>query len=142
MIMDGGLLQKVAECLSKDKRIIFAYLYGSQARGTMREDSDVDIAIYLENLDQDPLLEEDISLKLENILHCSVDVRVINKAPSSFVNRVLKDGLLLLSRDDRKRIEFEREKLLNILIFSPLLKNTIKEGWKDMELDKELIIKN
>lgn len=120
--MDDGLLQKVTECLSKDKRIIFAYLYGSQARGTMREDSDVDIAIYLENLDQDPLLEENISLKLENILHRSVDVRIINKAPGSFLNQVLKDGVLLLSRDDRKRIDFETRKTLEYFDFLPIIK--------------------
>lgn len=119
--MDGGLLQKVAECLSKDKRVIFAYLYGSQARGNMRGDSDVDIAIYLENLNQDPLLEEDISLKLESILHRRVDVRVINKAPSSFVNQVLKDGVLLLSRDDRKRIDFEARKTDEYFDFLPIV---------------------
>jgi len=44
--MNRELLRKVTGKLEKDKRVIFAYLYGSAARGTMGEDSDVDIAVF------------------------------------------------------------------------------------------------
>ncbi len=119
--MNRELLRKVTEKLEKDKRVIFAYLYGSAARGTMREDSDVDIAVFLENPKQDPLLEADISLELEQTLDRSVDVRIINRAPAIFTNQVLKEGILLFSRDEPLRINFEVRNINEYLDFLPII---------------------
>lgn len=119
--MNKELLQKVTEILRKDKRVIFAYLYGSAARGTMREDSDLDIAVFLENYVKDPLMDARISLKLEQVLHKSVDVRIINHAPAIFINQVLKDGILLISRDGPLRVNFEVKNMNEYLDFLPIL---------------------
>ncbi|OPY22555.1 MAG: Nucleotidyltransferase domain protein [Methanobacterium sp. PtaU1.Bin097] len=119
--MNMELLRKVTEKLEKDKRVIFAYLYGSAAQGTMREDSDVDIAVFLENPKQDPLLEADISLELEQTLDRSVDVRIINHAPTIFTNQVLKEGILLFSRDEPLRINFEVRNINEYLDFLPII---------------------
>lgn len=116
------LLLKVTQKLRNDERVIFAYLYGSAARGTMREDSDVDIAVFLESPENDPLLEAGISLELEQILDRSVDVRIINHAPAIFINQVLKDGILLISKDDRLRINFEVKNMNEYLDFLPIIK--------------------
>jgi len=119
--MNRELLRKVTGKLEKDKRVIFAYLYGSAARGTMGEDSDVDIAVFLENPKQDPLLEADISLELEQTLDRGVDVRIINHAPAIFINQVLKEGILLFSRDEPLRINFEVRNINEYLDFLPII---------------------
>ena len=119
--MGRELLQNITKKLRKDKRIIFAYLYGSAARGDMREDSDVDIAVFLENPEDDPLLDASISLELEEIAGIRVDVRIINHAPAIFINQVLKDGKLLFSDDDRLRINFEVNNTNEYLDFLPLI---------------------
>lgn len=119
--MNRELLRKVTEKLEKDKRVIFAYLYGSAARGTMGEDSDVDIAVFLENPKQDPLLEADISLELEQTLDRGVDVRIINHAPAIFTNQVLKEGILLFSRDEPLRINFVVRNINEYLDFLPII---------------------
>jgi hypothetical protein len=119
--MNRELLRKVTGKLEKDKRVIFAYLYGSAARGTMGEDSDVDIAVFLENPKQDPLLEADISLELEQTLDRGVDVRIINHAPAIFINQVLKEGILLFSRDEPLRINFVVRNINEYLDFLPII---------------------
>ncbi len=119
--MNRELLQNITENLRKDKRIIFAYLYGSAARGDMREDSDVDIAVFLQDPEDDPLLDASISLELEEIAGRSVDVRIINHAPAIFINQVLKDGELLFSENDRLRINFEVKNINEYLDFLPLI---------------------
>ena len=119
--MNRELLRKVTGKLEKDKRVIFAYLYGSAARGTMGEDSDLDIAVFLENPKQDPLLEADISLELEQTLDRGVDVRIINHAPAIFINQVLKEGILLFSRDEPLRINFVVRNINEYLDFLPII---------------------
>ncbi len=119
--MKRELLQNITGKLKKDQRIIFAYLYGSAARGDMREDSDLDIAVFLQDPEDDPLLDANISLELEEIAGRSVDVRIINHAPAIFINQVLKDGKLLYSQDDQLRINFEVNKTNEYLDFLPLI---------------------
>lgn len=119
--MNRELLQNITKKLRKDKRIIFAYLYGSAARGDMREDSDVDVAVFLQDPEDDPLLGASISLELEEITGRSVDVRIINHAPAIFINQVLKDGKLLLSGDDQLRVNFEVRNMNEYLDFLPLI---------------------
>lgn len=119
--MNRELLQNITKKLRRDKRIIFAYLYGSAARGDMREDSDVDIAVFLQDPEDDPLLGASISLELEEITGRSVDVRIINHAPAIFINQVLKDGKLLLSGDDQLRVNFEVRNMNEYLDFLPLI---------------------
>lgn len=119
--MNSELLQNITKKLRKDKRIIFAYLYGSAAKGIMREDSDVDIAVFAEKPEEDPLLEANISLKMEQVLNRSADVRIINHAPAILINQVLKEGILLLSRDESLRINFEVRNMNEYMDFLPLI---------------------
>ena len=129
-IVMNELLQNLTKNLRKDKRIIFAYLYGSEARGTMREDSDMDIAVFIKNIDEDPLLEADISLELEQRLDRSVDVRIINHAPALFIYQILKDGVLLFSHDDQLRINFEVKNIMEYLDFLPLINEYDKKRYE------------
>jgi hypothetical protein len=86
-----------------------AYLFGSRARGTARDGSDVDVAILLA---QDPPrtfegLPLDIESELERRLGLPVQVVTLNNAPADLIHRVLRDGILLLDRDPSRRIRFE-----------------------------------
>lgn len=122
--MDRELLKKISKHLEEDVRIGFAYLYGSAARGEMTDNSDLDIAIFLADPadEEDPLLEERISLELEKTAEREVDIRVINSAPAVFVYQVLKKGKLLFSKDDKRRVEFEVKNIDEYLDFLPLMK--------------------
>lgn len=125
--MDTETLIKISRDLERNKGIIFAYLYGSAARGEMREDSDVDIAVFIETPEEEPLLEAQLSLELEKIAKRSVDVRIINHLPAIFIHQVLKNGKLLFSKDDKLRVDFEVRKTDEYLDFLPLMREYDKK---------------
>jgi predicted nucleotidyltransferase len=86
-----------------------AYLYGSQARGTARADSDVDIAVLpmLASAGTLESLQLDLEGELERRLGKSVQIVVLDTAPLDLVHRVLTDGILVHERDRSRRIAFE-----------------------------------
>ena len=85
------------------------YLYGSVARGTAGERSDVDVAVLYgrpppRTLEQLPLRVEE---EIEKLLGMPAQVVVLDGAPPDLIHRVLRDGKLLLDRDPSARIRFE-----------------------------------
>jgi len=94
--------------LQVEDDILFAYLYGSVARGMEREESDIDIGIFL----ADPQKKgryypEQLATRIENTVDREVDVRVLNDRNPTFLHQVLMHGILLFSRDERRRVRFE-----------------------------------
>jgi predicted nucleotidyltransferase len=111
--MDGDqaalLMECAREAISADSRVLTAYLFGSFARGTARDDSDLDIAV---------LFEERIDARLggpldklrdavERACNRSCDLIDGRAAPADLVHRILRDGQLLVERDRSARIAFE-----------------------------------
>ena len=99
-----------------------AYLFGSVARGSAREGSDVDVALLYAKEPAPGLdgLGFDVAHQLELVLGRRVDVVVLNKASPDLVHRVLKDGVLLLENDRRARVSFEVRLRAQYLDLAPL----------------------
>ena len=97
----------LGEILNSVDIIIFAYIFGSFAR---REAfSDIDIGIYVEGgLTKSPLeIEFEMEDKVGALTGYPVDVRVLNKAPTTFVFQVIKDGILIKDTNLAIRSDFE-----------------------------------
>lgn len=112
--------------LEKEPEVLFAYLFGSYAKGTQDKKSDIDVAIYLRDtclLETDPLYPSRLAIKIEKGLDekKTVDVRVLNDSTMRFKSQVLRYGKLLHSRDEKKRIEFETSSLAHYYDFKPFL---------------------
>ncbi len=119
-------MEKIIKAMEKDTEILFAYIFGSYAKGTQKESSDIDIAIYLRDestLERDPLYPSRLAINIERALveKRTVDVRVLNGSTLRFRSQVLRFGKLLFSRDERKRIEFETSSLAQYYDFKPHL---------------------
>jgi uncharacterized protein len=105
----GSIEQEVRERFEQDERpVVAVYLFGSEARGTARPGSDVDVAVLYaaapRTLESQPFDVED---DLRGALGRPVQVTVLNGAPPDLVHRVLRDGRLVLERDRAARVRFE-----------------------------------
>lgn len=96
-----------------------AWLFGSTARGEAGPLSDVDVAVLLdESVPRENYLDLAAALA-EELERCAprIDLVVLNQASPALRHRVILDGLLLLERDPRQRIEFEVRSIREALDF-------------------------
>lgn len=106
--------------------VIFAYLYGSQIGRRSRPDSDVDIGIAIDPASGDP---ERVASRVADALmaHAGVggiEVTVLDGAPVRFLGRVLRDRVVLYSRDepaakvdDTRVVEILRDRVDDLAAF-------------------------
>ncbi len=105
-----------------------AYLFGSQARGTARTLSDVDVAILLEEDGDRHAVVLELAAELSGAAGGRhVDVVVLNTAPVALAYRVIRDGRLLLSRDERARVEHWARTVDRYIDMAPF-RRTLAEG--------------
>ncbi|MBM4442061.1 MAG: nucleotidyltransferase domain-containing protein [Candidatus Rokubacteria bacterium] len=110
MTSGGGVERALREFFAAQTgEIIAAYLFGSEARGTSRARSDVDVAVLYAATPPATLegLPLDLASRIEHLVKRPAQVIVLNTAPADLIHRVLRDGVLLLDRDSSARIRFE-----------------------------------
>lgn len=112
------IICKAEEILRDKEYIVAAYLFGSVATGKDHEDSDIDIGIVVEgthDFSKTTELEKELSRKMER----KADLRVLNTQETQFKYHVLKTGELILSKDEKKRTEFEEHVMRKYLDMKP-----------------------
>ncbi|GAW28648.1 nucleotidyltransferase domain-containing protein [Carboxydocella sp. ULO1] len=118
--------EKLGRYLAAKPNILFAFLFGSWARGDAREDSDVDIAVYLKDRDYDILEYLDWKRDLEEICGRTVDLAILNEATPLLKYQVYLDGVLLFSKDDILASNFLVRALFEYEDMRPYLELTYK----------------
>lgn len=105
--MDKDSLKIKLKNALKNQPVKLAYLYGSQVSGKTHQKSDVDVAVVL--APASVITEYELGNKLEAALENSkVDVRIIDfDSPAVFLRNILKDGQVILAKDDSERVKFE-----------------------------------
>lgn len=107
-------LQEAAPLVFDPSPVEFAYLFGSQAKGTAGPRSDVDVAVYLEDGTEEAF---DLSLRLGGILERESGVGpvealvILNDAPIAIAGRVVEEGQVIYSRDEDRRVRHFSETL-------------------------------
>ena len=97
------VLRVIAERLAREDNVVFAYAHGSFVR--RRFFRDVDVAVWLRD-PSDPLRYIlALSAELEAEVRLPVDLQVLNEAPLPFKYRVMTEGKLLFSKDEKLRKE-------------------------------------
>ncbi len=106
-------LEELSERLGQERNLSACFIFGSYAIGHVSPLSDVDIAILIDE-GQAPI---DLSRAYNYYYHLicqelktnEVDLIILNEAPSSFTYNILKEGKLILLKDeDSLRIFIEK----------------------------------
>ena len=82
-------MEKIIKAMEEDPEILFAYIFGSYAKGTQKESSDIDVAVYLRDestLEREPLYPSRPAINIERALaeKRTIDVRVLNGSTLRF----------------------------------------------------------
>ncbi len=107
MQLSEKTIEELKAYLATREDVSLAYLFGSQAKGTATNESDVDIGVYFKPAGRaleyettfDYPAEEVILRDVERIVQGEVDFVVLNKVPTTLFFAVLDEGKPLLVRD-------------------------------------------
>ena len=109
---------------------MLAYLFGSVAEGNALPSSDVDIALVFApslNLTAYERMQIEFSIATEIEHRCNIKeagVRSIDSAPLTVKGLVLTEGVLLYSRDEEFRVDYEVYNRKMYLDFLPVVEMT------------------
>ena len=110
--------------LRRYEEIAAAYCHGSFLTDAF---ADIDLGVLLYTALGDPVIYEmSLENELEKLISYSVDIRVINEAPISFCQAVVR-GKVILDRDPNRRAEFESRVLREYFDFAPFRQRYLAE---------------
>jgi uncharacterized protein len=97
---------RIGQFVSNRTEIALAYLHGSFPTRAFR---DIDLAVVVNDTGRRKSLqyELDMESELEQFIGFPFDVRILNQAPLSFRFSVIRSGVLLFSRNEGFRSDFE-----------------------------------
>lgn len=106
--------KRLSHVFKKDGRVLFAYLFGSIAKGEVAPLSDIDVAVYLSAVDAvDPGAFFDIKLSLHadlcrTLKRNDVDLVVLNTvANKMLIDDIIRYGVVIYDRDMDAREDYE-----------------------------------
>jgi len=123
-LLDG--LKQGVPALFDPEPILFAYLFGSYAQGCPHGWSDVDIALYLDGVDtvdEFYRIEMSLGVAVDDLFQGGInsDVHSINHLPLAVVGEIATQGILIYSRDEEARVDFEVMAWKKYFDFKPIL---------------------
>lgn len=113
------LIPKIIKLAQENTNIELLWLYGSYAKGTAHETSDIDIAVVFKTWEKDiierrlrpELLAMDWQKKLD-LKECTLSVLDMNNAPIPIAMSVLQTGKLLLSKNASRQLQ-EQQRIMS-----------------------------
>jgi predicted nucleotidyltransferase len=122
------LEDRLRAALEWHPEVLVAYLFGSVAQGRRGSLSDVDVAVLLavdgERTGRGLDLIGDLAAAAGTD---EIDLVVLNDAPNELAFRVIRDGRVLLCRDERARVRHRVRTILEYLDLEPL-RRALAEG--------------
>ena len=98
--------ERLRAVLAGHPGVRLAYVFGSAARGALRADSDVDVAVrFAARPTLDALAA--LAINLERAAERRADVIDLDMAPPLLLREVVKEGRLLFAASDDERVAFE-----------------------------------
>lgn len=121
--LNKKLLEKIKAYFASQEDILLVYLYGSQAKGTAKVSSDIDLAILTKKNGRDPFdIQIDAMDELVKITKREVEVQNLRSVEISFAHRVISEGKLLFARSLEDKVSYETYVLRTYFDLKPLYK--------------------
>jgi len=109
--LDGNVCRLLSDYCAQNERIILAYLFGSQARGTAGPISDYDVALLVDGV-VTPAERYRWTHGLGQLLRGQpVDLVILNTVPVELRYNVIAEGSRVYERDVAARVESEANTL-------------------------------
>lgn len=152
IIMEEEKIKKLKEYFSKCSCIDMAFLFGSRASGQETIESDVDIAVYFKpeggklewEAQGEYEKENEIWSDVEDILKLQTDLVVLNRAPSTLADSIIREGIPIITKNKKQHLDF----LLAVTSDATDFRELIRDFWEIKqrslslsEQDKERLIK-
>jgi predicted nucleotidyltransferase len=129
VLNDSGkekIFEDISLALNRHKEIVLAYIFGSFVQSDTF--SDIDLAVLTDRELEAPLdFELKLEIELEDVVHYPVDVRILNRAPLSFCQNVIRYGRVILERDANLHADFMGKILKQYFDFSPYRRRYLSE---------------
>ena len=106
MDLKQGDIEKINELLIKIANPYITYIFGSASKGTMKDDSDIDIAFLSDRefMDYEVFM---LAQELAAVLGRDVDLVNIHKASTVFKAQIVGTGKVIFCNNDIRRMYFE-----------------------------------
>ncbi len=102
-----SIIEELEKYYADQNEAVFVYLFGSHAKGINRENSDIDIAVYLDAaLDKTHEYKIEETICLQNLLKKRVDLIILNHAPPILANQVFRYGVPVKGSKSRQLSDF------------------------------------
>lgn len=125
----------VTSYFSTQPRVVAVYLYGSHARGSANQLSDIDIAVLLDRIDErTSQLQLDAIGTVMGIFQTNdVDVQMVTPQTAPLLAREMIRGTLLYCRSLAKKTALEAQILSRSQDFEPFMRLQIQEMEKRLK---------
>jgi predicted nucleotidyltransferase len=115
------MLDRLRRALEAEADVAYALVFGSAARGPLRPDSDVDVAVQLHgDAARDLAVLGALVARLESAVGRTVDLVLLDAAPPPLAYRAFRDGHLLVARDPAALSARKARAVLDYLDFKPV----------------------
>jgi uncharacterized protein len=120
----------IRRCLSRHRAIQAAYVFGSVATGRARPDSDIDVAVLVdERASPNGTLKVRLQLMADlgsALGRSDVEVVILNESPILLAHRVLSQGVLVYERSATQRVRFQVRTASRYLDLVPMLETQLR----------------
>lgn len=122
-----AILKQLTSALLELKPVAI-YLFGSQATGETRPDSDIDLAVLLPKGEDLPVLKRlDLIDRLQEIAGCQVDLVVVNAARLPLQFEIIHTGRVLYESSFDARTDAEDIIVRDYLDLQPMYEQSFRE---------------
>jgi predicted nucleotidyltransferase len=119
-------MQRVREFLLAEPGLTLAVVHGSVAAGTMRPDSDVDVAVLFAR-PLDGARKMDLAARLEQRVSRTVDLADLSALSGTILRRILCHGRVVANNDPAALEALIRKMIYNQTDVMPLVRRTLLE---------------